>query len=91
MFELDRTKKFSVCLFVIAAVSAVLSIIGFFRGGGELLLRGYVNEPGAAAMMSVCFVVFLTTLLGGIGLQKVSRDVSELLCYINDREENKKK
>ncbi len=91
MYELERTKKFSVALFVIAAVAFVLAVAGFLKGGGELMMNGYENEPGAVTMMAIFTPVALLSLLGGIALRKVNKDVSELLRYLSERDENRKR
>lgn len=85
MYDLERTKKTIIIMFCLSAVSLLLTFIGFAGGGGELLTEGFMNNPGFAIMMFVFAGIFIMSLLTGIGFSALSKDIAEVLKYLNSR------
>lgn len=85
MYHFDRTKKMVVIFYLLSAISFLLTIIGFAYGGGEMLRYGFINTPLAAILMVVSFGVFLISLLTGLGLSALTRDIAEELKLLENR------
>ncbi len=85
MYHFDRTKKMVVIFYLLSAISFLLTIIGFAYGGGEMLRYGFINTPLAAILMVVSFGVFLISLLAGLGLSALTRDIAEELKLLENR------
>lgn len=83
---LERTKKVEVIMFCISVISFVLMILEFAAGGGELLSDGFMNNPVNAILMFVFAVMFILSLLIGIGFNGIRKDVEDELRYLYSRE-----
>jgi magnesium-transporting ATPase (P-type) len=85
MFNLERTKKFVIFLFCLSALSFILTFVGYAYGGEELFRYGFMNNPGAAIMMFVSAGIFILSLSIGIGIRALSKDIVELLKYLDSK------
>jgi|GEM_PF-1560771 len=90
MFKLERAKKVITVMFCFSGISLFLSFIGFSHGGEELLRYGIMNNPGYTILMFVSFGIFLISLLTGIGLRALSKDIIDELKYLYENEISKK-
>lgn len=85
MFKLERTKKFVAFLFCLSALSFILAFVGYAYGGEELLRYGFMNEPGPTILMFVAVGIFILSLSIGIGIRALSKDVVEILKYLDSK------
>lgn len=85
MYHFDRTKKVVIFFYILSVISFVLTILGFANGGEEMLSYGFINNPLAAILMVVSFGLFLVTLLAGLGLSALTKDIAEELKLLENR------
>lgn len=85
MYDLERTKKTIAAMFCLSALSLILTFAGFAGGGEELIRYGYMNNPGHTILMFTGTGVFIISLLVGIGLKALGRDIAEVLKSMENR------
>ncbi|MBO5019912.1 MAG: hypothetical protein J6D52_04525 [Clostridia bacterium] len=83
MYKLDRTRKHKIVFGIMAFVFFVLFVRGFMRGGAEIIIDGFMNEPLPSIVMVsslfgsiICLICFFT-------LNALEKDIAEWLKIID--------
>lgn len=83
MYRLDRTKKCRFAALFLAFVSAVLTVVGYARGGGELLRYGFMDDPLEAVLMIAAAFGTVIFVLLFILIVSIEKDMAENLKSID--------
>lgn len=83
MYRLDRTKKCRFAALFLAFVSAVLTVVGYARGGGELLGYGFMNDALEAILMIAAAFGTVIFVLLFILIVSIEKDMAENLKSID--------
>ena len=83
MYRLDRTRRLKFAAFILAFLSAVLTVVGYAGGGGELLENGFMNDPFEAILMIVSFFTMLIFLFLFVLIGSIEKDIAENLKSID--------
>ena len=59
-----------------------LSVLSFFKGGGELLFDGFMNEPLASIVMVVSFFASILSVVIAQTLDGIEKDAADHLSYL---------
>ena len=86
MFELDTAKKYMVRIFILSGLSLWFSGVAWFRGGYQLILYGFMNEPLASILMVMFWGLTILFFVLGLVIRAISRDIREHLKYLDQKD-----
>ena len=73
-------------VFIFSALSLWLSGVAWFRGGNQLVLDGFLNEPLASILMVMFWGLAILFFVLGLVIRAISRDIREHLKYLDQKD-----
>ena len=87
MYTLERTCKYKAVWGILSFCFLTVSIWGLYRGGEEILIDGFMNEPLPSITMVASFFAAIISFFIFLTLHAIQKDIAEQLkCmknYIN--------
>lgn len=83
MYKLDRTRKYKIVFGILTLVFFVFLVRGFMRGGAEIIIDGFMNEPLPSIVMVSSLFSAIICLICFLVVNALEKDIAEWLEIID--------
>lgn len=85
MYKLDRAHKVKIVLGVLTLVFFALFLLGYWGGGDETIIYGFINEPLCSIVMISSLFSAIVCLVGFFVVNALEKDIAEWLEILEKR------